>query len=120
MKGSRTTVEYSTNVSYHLMLVPHVTHLSIPGFCGRNSYNSAPSSARSEPIEGRQANVDRSIPVFKVETSLTVMNAKGTSKLSTVSLKGTVAMKLKLIGYWVTTAAIALETRAGWGDGPDS
>jgi uncharacterized membrane protein YphA (DoxX/SURF4 family) len=33
--------------------------------------------------------------------------------MSTVSLKGTVAMKLKLIGYWVTTAAIALETLAG-------
>lgn len=32
---------------------------------------------------------------------------------------GTVAMKLKEIGYWVTTAAIALETRAGWGNGPD-
>lgn len=33
--------------------------------------------------------------------------------MSTVSLKGTVAMKLKLIGYWVTTAAIALETLTG-------
>ena len=34
-----------------------------------------------------------------------------------VSSKRTVAMKLKLIGYWVATAAIALETRAGRGDG---
>jgi uncharacterized membrane protein YphA (DoxX/SURF4 family) len=26
-------------------------------------------------------------------------------------------MQLKRIGYWVATAAIVLETRAGWGDG---
>ena len=64
-------------------------------------------------MEGRQAKVDRSVPVFEVETSLTVMNTKGTSKMSTVSLKGTVAMKLKLIGYWVTTAVVALEQLAG-------
>jgi len=33
--------------------------------------------------------------------------------MSTISVKRTVAMKLKLISYWVTTAAIALETLAG-------
>jgi len=33
--------------------------------------------------------------------------------MSTISVKGTVAMKLKPIGYWVTTAAIALETLTG-------
>jgi uncharacterized membrane protein YphA (DoxX/SURF4 family) len=48
-----------------------------------------------------------------METSLTVTEKKGTSKMSTVSLKGTMAMKMKLIGYWVTTAAIALETLTG-------
>jgi hypothetical protein len=38
---------------------------------------------------------------------------KGTSKMSMISVKGKSVMKLKLIGYWVTTAAIALETLAG-------
>ena len=33
--------------------------------------------------------------------------------MSTVSMKESLAMRLKLIGYWVTTAAIALETLAG-------
>jgi uncharacterized membrane protein YphA (DoxX/SURF4 family) len=33
--------------------------------------------------------------------------------MSTILVKRTVAMKLKQIGYWVTTAAIALETLAG-------
>jgi uncharacterized membrane protein YphA (DoxX/SURF4 family) len=51
--------------------------------------------------------------VFKVETSLTVMNTKGRSKMSTVSMKGTVAMKLKLFGYWVATAVVAGEQLAG-------
>jgi uncharacterized membrane protein YphA (DoxX/SURF4 family) len=33
--------------------------------------------------------------------------------MSTVSMKESLATRLKLIGYWVTTAAIALETLAG-------
>ena len=33
--------------------------------------------------------------------------------MSTISVKRMLAMKLKLIGYWITTAAIALETLAG-------
>ena len=33
--------------------------------------------------------------------------------MSTVSMKGTTATKLKLVAYWVVTAAITLETLAG-------
>ena len=36
-----------------------------------------------------------------------------TSKMSTTPLKGDTMMRVKMIGYWVTTAAIALETLVG-------
>jgi uncharacterized membrane protein YphA (DoxX/SURF4 family) len=41
------------------------------------------------------------------------MNEKGKEKMSTISMKGTVAMKLKLVGYWVTIAVVAGEQLAG-------
>jgi uncharacterized membrane protein YphA (DoxX/SURF4 family) len=41
------------------------------------------------------------------------MNEKGKEKMSTASVKETRAMKLKLIGYWVTTAIVAGEQLAG-------
>jgi hypothetical protein len=82
--------------------------------------------------QGRQAQVNRSVPVSNVRlqggdepdrdarSGFPEMNEKGiskmatrTSRMATILLKEDALRKLKLIGYWVTTAAIALETLAG-------
>jgi uncharacterized membrane protein YphA (DoxX/SURF4 family) len=41
------------------------------------------------------------------------MKEKGPSKMSTISVKGNMAMHMKVIGYWATTAIVALELLAG-------
>ena len=40
-------------------------------------------------------------------------NEKGKRKMSTISVKEDMTMKLKVIGYWATTAVVALELLAG-------
>jgi uncharacterized membrane protein YphA (DoxX/SURF4 family) len=41
------------------------------------------------------------------------MNQKGKRKMSTILVKGDMARKAKVIGYWATTTVIALELLAG-------
>ncbi len=41
------------------------------------------------------------------------MKEKGPSKMSTISVKGNMAMQMKVIGYWATTTIVALELLAG-------
>jgi uncharacterized membrane protein YphA (DoxX/SURF4 family) len=41
------------------------------------------------------------------------MNQKGKRKMSTILVKGDMARKTKVIGYWATTTVIALELLAG-------
>ena len=50
---------------------------------------------------------------LRVFRSLTVMKEKGPSKMSTISVKGNMAMQMKVTGYWATTATVALELLAG-------
>jgi len=40
-------------------------------------------------------------------------NEKGKRKMSTISVKEDLTMKMKVIGYWATTAVVALELLAG-------
>ena len=40
-------------------------------------------------------------------------NEKGKRKMSTISVKEDMTMKLKVIGYWATTAVVAFELLAG-------
>jgi hypothetical protein len=75
--------------------------------------------------EGRQAQVNRSVPVSNVRlqdgdepdrdarSGFPELNEKGTSKTSTISVKGKRVMKLKLIGYWATTILVASELLLG-------
>src|SRR6266536_5622574 len=41
------------------------------------------------------------------------MKEKGPGKMSTISVKGNMAMQMKVIGYWATTTIVALELLAG-------
>jgi uncharacterized membrane protein YphA (DoxX/SURF4 family) len=41
------------------------------------------------------------------------INEKGKTKMSTISVKEDLTMKLKVIGYWATTAVVAFELLAG-------
>jgi DoxX-like protein len=42
-----------------------------------------------------------------------MMKEKGPSKMSTILVKGNMAMQMKVIGYWATTTIVVLELLAG-------